>query len=101
MTAKRSIDYVVCNDLDTLAWLANLAALEIDIPLSRIGSYEKPDLVLFDIDPEPPADFNNAIEVALLLKVKLDLLGLTSYVKTTGKKGIYVVLSIDQKYTFK
>ncbi|UCH32125.1 MAG: non-homologous end-joining DNA ligase [Candidatus Bathyarchaeota archaeon] len=101
MTAKRPIDYVVCNDLDTLAWLANLAALEINIPLSRVGSYKKPDLVLFDIDPEPPASFDIAIEVTLLLKEKLDLLGLTSYVKTSGKKGIHVVLPIVQKYTFR
>lgn len=100
-TANRTVDYVVCNDLETLAWLANLAALEINITLSRTAAYEKPDLVFFDIDPEPPADFDNAIEVAQLLKAKLDLLGLVCYVKTSGKKGLHVVLPIVQDYTFK
>jgi len=100
-SANREIEYIVCNDAATLAWLANLAALEISIPLSRIDSYEKPDLVLFDIDPEPPAGFEEAVAVALLLREKLELLGLNSYVKTSGKKGLHVVLPIVQKYTFR
>ena len=100
-TAMRDIEYVVCNDVETLAWLANLAALEMHIPLSRTNSYEKPDIVLFDIDPEPPADFNDAIAAVLLLKEKLNLLGLEPYVKTSGKKGLHVALPIEPKYTFR
>ncbi|UCE95887.1 MAG: non-homologous end-joining DNA ligase [Candidatus Bathyarchaeota archaeon] len=100
-TATRDVEYIVCNDVETLAWLANLAALEINIPLSRISSLEKPDLVFFDIDPEPPANFDDAIGAALLLKEKLDLLGLKSYIQTSGKKGFHVVLPIFQKYTFR
>jgi len=100
-TANRDIEYVVCNDVTTLTWLANLATLEINIPMSRIDSYEKPDLILFDIDPEPPADFEDAIHVALILKEKLDLLGLKSYVKTSGKKGLHVVLPIIPEYAFR
>ena len=99
-TANRTVDYVVCEDAETLAWLANLAALEINITLSTVESYGKPDTVLFDIDPEPPAGFNDAVEVAQHLNGKLDLLGLKSYVKTSGKKGLHVVLPIVQKYTF-
>jgi bifunctional non-homologous end joining protein LigD len=100
-TAKRNIDYVVCNNLDTLLWLANLAALEIHIPLSRMDVYEKPDLVLFDIDPEPPADFDAAIEVAQLLKEKLDALSLVFFVKTSGKKGLHIVLPVVRSYSYK
>jgi bifunctional non-homologous end joining protein LigD len=99
-TAKRDVEYVVCNDAATLAWLANLATLEINISLSRTDAYEKPDLVLFDIDPEPPAGIEDAVHVALLLKEKLDLLGLESYVKTSGKKGLHVILPIFPAYTF-
>lgn len=99
-TAKRDIEYVVCNDVVTLAWLANLATLEINIPLSRIDAGNKPDLVLFDIDPEPPADVEDATHVALLLKERLDLLGLESYVKTSGKKGLHVVVPVVPMYTF-
>jgi bifunctional non-homologous end joining protein LigD len=99
-TAKRNLDYIVCNNLDTLLWLANLAALEIHIPLSKKDSYERPDIILFDIDPEPPTTIDNAIEVAHQLKETLDNLSLISFVKTSGKKGLHVAVPIapEQKY---
>jgi bifunctional non-homologous end joining protein LigD len=100
-TAKRDINYIVCNNLNTLIWLANMATLEINITLSTTSAYEKPDLILFDIDPEPPANFNDALEVARLLKESLDELHLVSYVKTSGKKGLHVVVPITRRYTFK
>jgi bifunctional non-homologous end joining protein LigD len=99
-SAKRNLDYVVCNSLDTLLWLANLAALELHIPLSKTTSYEKPDLMFFDIDPEPPADINDAIDVAQLLKETLEHLSLQSYVKTSGKKGLHVAVPITPEYTY-
>jgi bifunctional non-homologous end joining protein LigD len=99
-TAKRNVDYVVCNSLDTLLWLANLAALEIHIPLSRVDAYQKPDLILFDIDPEPPANFDDAIEVAQLLKERLDALSLVFFVKTSGKKGLHIVLPVVRSYSY-
>jgi bifunctional non-homologous end joining protein LigD len=100
-TAQREINYIVCNDLDTLLWLANLAALEIHMTLSRTHSFESPDLVLIDVDPEPPASYTHAVEVTLLLKENLDALGLRSYVKTSGKKGLHVVIPVAQEYTFR
>ena len=100
-TAKRNLDYIVCNNLDTLLWLANLAALEIHIPLAKTGDYEKPDMILFDVDPEPPADINNAIEIAKILKETLDNLSLVSYVKTSGKKGLHVIVPIVSRYPYK
>lgn len=99
-TSQREISYVVCNNLDTLVWLANLAALEIHMTLSRIDSFESPDLVLFDLDPKPPSGFDEAATVALLLKQKLDALGLRSYVKTSGKNGLHVVVPIVDGYGF-
>ena len=99
-TSKRDVRYIVCNDLDTLIWLANLAALEIHMPFSKIDDLDKPDLLFFDIDPEPPATLSDAAEVALLLKGKLDDLGLTPFVKTSGKKGLHVVIPIIPDHTF-
>jgi bifunctional non-homologous end joining protein LigD len=93
-TSQREINYVVCSSLDTLIWLANLAALEIHMALSRTGSFESPDLVLFDLDPKPPSGFSEAVDVALLLKEKLDALGLGSYPKTSGKNGLHIVVPI-------
>jgi len=99
-TSQREINYVLCNNLDTLVWLANLAALELHMTLSRVGSLEAPDLVLFDIDPKPPAGFEKAVEVAFLLKEKLDVLALRSFVKTSGKKGLHIVVPVIDGYTF-
>jgi bifunctional non-homologous end joining protein LigD len=100
-TAERMINYVVCNDLDTLVWMANLASIEVHMTLGRTESFENPDLVLFDIDPEPSLTFDAVVEAALLLKEKLDSLGFKSYVKTSGKKGLHVVLPINPEYSFK
>jgi bifunctional non-homologous end joining protein LigD len=100
-TAKRDVNYILCNDLDTLIWLANLAAIEIHVPFSKADSREKPDFVFFDIDPEPPVAYEEAATVTLLLKEKLDKLGLKSYVKTSGKKGLHVLIPILREYTFR
>jgi len=99
-TSQREINYIVCNDLDTLIWLANLAAIEIHVTLSKTDAFENPDLVLFDIDPEPPADYPEAAQVALLLKEKLDSFGLRSYAKTSGKKGLHIIVPIIDGYSF-
>ncbi len=99
-TSKRDVYYIVCNDLDTLIWLANLAALEIHMPFSKVDALDKPDLLFFDVDPEPPATLSDAAEVALLLKDKLLDLGLTPFVKTSGKKGLHVVIPIEPEHTF-
>jgi bifunctional non-homologous end joining protein LigD len=100
-TAERNVDYILCNDIDTLIWLANLAAVEIHMPLSTVDHREKPDFILFDIDPEPPASFKDATTVGLALKGKLEEFGLESYVKTSGKKGLHVLVSIVRDYSFR
>lgn len=99
-SAGREINYVVCNNLDTLVWLANLAALELHMTLSKMDKFEKPDLLVFDVDPEPPASIDEAVDVALMLKEKLDGLNLISYVKTSGKKGLHILVPIVPDYTF-
>jgi len=98
--SERDVHYVVCNDLDTLIWLANLAALEIHMPFSTVNDLDRPDFLFFDVDPEPPATTSDAAEVALLIKDKLSGLELTAFVKTSGKKGLHVVVPIVPKHTF-
>lgn len=100
-SVDKDTEYIVCNDLDTLLWLANLAALELHIPLSKIGKVSEPDLVLFDIDPEPPAGLTEVIQTAFVLKEYLEDLGFKPYVKSSGKKGVHVVIPIEPGYTFK
>ncbi len=99
-TSKRDVHYIVCNDLDTLIWLANLAALEIHMPFSTTQDIDRPDMLFFDVDPEPPATLSDAAEVALQLKDKLNSIGLTPFIKTSGKKGLHVVIPIEPQHTF-
>jgi bifunctional non-homologous end joining protein LigD len=99
-TADRDVHFVLCSNLDTLIWLANLASLEIHAVLSTTGSYESPDLLLFDIDPEPPRGFDDVIEVALVVREVLEEAGLRPYVKTSGKKGLHVVVPLVPGYRF-
>jgi len=98
-SAEREIAYVLCNDLDTLVWLGNLAALEVHITPSMASTFESPDFVFFDIDPEPPLGFDDVVNVALMLKEKLDHLGVRSYMKTSGKKGMHTIIPV-KAYTF-
>lgn len=99
-TSEKYTDYIVCNDIDALLYLANLAALELHIPLSLIPETEKPDMLLFDLDPEPPAGLEEAVRAAFILKGKLEELGYVSFVKTSGKKGLHVLVPIEPEYTF-
>ncbi|MGB7789010.1 non-homologous end-joining DNA ligase [Methanoregula sp.] len=99
-TADRDVHFVLCNNLDTLIWIANLASLEIHTTLSTTGSYESPDLLLFDIDPEPPLTFDDVIDVAMVVREELEAAGLRSYVKTSGKKGVHIVVPLVPGYRF-
>jgi bifunctional non-homologous end joining protein LigD len=93
-TAERDVHFVLCNNLDTLIWIANLASLEIHASLSTTKSYTTPDLLLFDIDPEPPLTFDNVIEVAHVVREHLEDRGIRPYVKTSGKKGVHIVVPL-------
>jgi len=100
VSAGRDLHYIVCDSPDTLIWLANLAAIELNIPLARLDDPESPDLLLFDIDPEPPAGFREGVTVALALRDMLFDLGLFPFVKTSGKKGLHVVIPLTGGYRF-
>ena len=78
-TADRQVNFIVCNNLDTLLWLANLASLELHITLSTTKSYNNPDVLLFDIDPEPPLTFDDVIQVAHVVREHLGNDGLIPY----------------------
>jgi bifunctional non-homologous end joining protein LigD len=93
--AGRDVHYIICNELDTLIWLANLAAIEINIPLSRRQDFDHPDMVFFDLDPEPPKRFADVVAVALALRELLRSIGLESFAKTSGKKGVHIVVPIE------
>ncbi len=89
---------IVClaNDLETLIWVENLASLELHVPLARVASPETPDAMVFDLDPGAPADLLYCARVALILRDLLSPLGLASYVKTSGKKGLHVYVPLNR-----
>ena len=99
-STNRVVQYILCNDLDTLLWLANLAALEIHLSLAHIPLLDHPDFLFFDLDPEPPATIIQVCDVALQLKESLDQLGLKAFVKTSGKKGLHVLVPIHPIYSY-
>jgi len=87
------------NDLETLMWVENLASLELHLPLARVISPETPDFMVFDLDPGEQANILNCARVALILRDLLSQLRLTSYVKTSGKKGLHVYVPLNHKET--
>jgi bifunctional non-homologous end joining protein LigD len=87
------------NDLETLLWVENLASLELHVPLARAGSPETPDSMVFDLDPGDQANILSCARVALILQDLLANLRLTSYVKTSGKKGLHVYVPLNRKET--
>jgi len=87
------------NDLNTLMWVENLASLELHVPLAKADSPETPDSVVFDLDPGDQADILDCVRVALILRDLLSGLRLTSYVKTSGMKGLHVYVPLNRKET--
>jgi len=99
-TSERDVHFVLCNNLDTLLWLANLASIELHATLSTSDTYESPDLMLFDIDPEPPLPFDDVVGVAYVVRDILVQHGLEPYVKSSGKKGLHIVVPLIDGYRF-
>jgi len=83
------------NDLETLLWVANLASLELHVPLARACSPETPDALVFDLDPGEPGNILGCARVALILQELLSRLGLASTVKTSGQKGLHVLVPLN------
>jgi len=94
---SKKIDYTVADDLPTLVWLANLASIELHTPLARAAAPDRPTAMVFDLDPGPPADAIDCARVALELRGLFENLGLASFVKTSGSKGlqVYVPLNVE------
>jgi bifunctional non-homologous end joining protein LigD len=91
----RDIDFCLANDLATLIWLANLAALEMHTSLATARAYDSPTMVAFDLDPGPPATIVECCRVALILRGMFERLGLECFPKTSGSKGMQVYLPLN------
>ena len=94
---SKTIDFVVCDDLPTLVWLANLADLELHPSLSLVDDINRPTVMAFDLDPGPGTGLPECCEVAVLLRDALTQLGLESFAKTSGSKGIQVYVPLNNE----
>ena len=102
---RDTINYAVMCDLPTLVWAANLAALEFHVPMwkgnlrarSAANKARNPDLLVFDLDPGPPATIVQCCEVARHVRDVLDEDGMSAYPKTSGSKGLQLYVPLDAK----
>ena len=94
---SKTIDFCVCDDLATLVWLANLADLELHPSLSLVDDINRPTVMAFDLDPGPGAGLAECCEVAFLLRDALSQLGLESFPKTSGSKGIQLYIPLNNE----
>ena len=97
---RRIIEYAVVNDDLALLWMANMGCIDLHTWSSRVDKPERPDWVMFDLDPSEGSGFEEVIEVAQLVKATLDLLELESFPKTSGSRGIHVLVPIARRHTF-
>ena len=93
-------NYCAVDDLATLIWVANLGALELHSLLSRAPDLDRPTVVTFDLDPGAPADILDCLRVALPLRDALADLGLQSFAKTSGGKGVHVYVPLNTPAAF-
>ncbi|CAG9620525.1 Bifunctional non-homologous end joining protein LigD [Sutcliffiella rhizosphaerae] len=89
-------EHILCNNLDTLIWLGNQLALEFHIPFQTVYS-NTPDEIVFDLDPPAREFFSNAVKGAIMMKEIFDQLHLTSFVKTSGRKGLQIYIPLPEK----
>ena len=95
----KGIDYPVLSEVAALAWSANLAALEIHAPMARCVDIESPTIVLFDVDPGEPATVIECCQVALSIAEVLETVGLRSFAKTSGSKGLQLYVPLNTPHT--
>jgi bifunctional non-homologous end joining protein LigD len=96
---ERLVDFPLVNDELALLWMVQMHCIDMNAWYSRVDRPDRPDFVLFDLDP-PDDGFGLAIEVAHLIRELLDEVGLPGYVKTSGADGIHVVAAIQRRSTF-
>jgi bifunctional non-homologous end joining protein LigD len=97
---KRRIRVPLVNDELALLWMVNMGCIDLNTWYSRVDKPDRPDFVLFDLDPAADAGFPEVIQVALLVKQVLDTLGLVALPKTSGSKGMHVLVPVERRHTY-
>ncbi len=97
---RRKIQAPLVNDELALLWMVNMGCIDLNTWYSRVDRPERPDFVLFDLDPAADAGFPEVVQVALLVKEVLDALGLVGFAKTSGSDGMHVLVPVERRYTY-
>jgi bifunctional non-homologous end joining protein LigD len=97
---RRTVHYVLADDMATLVWLANLAALELHPSLALAEDITCPTEMVFDLDPGPPANIVQCCQVGLWLREIFEHFGLQSFPKTSGSKGLQIYVPLNTPTTY-
>lgn len=95
-----TIDYILCNDLGTLLYMANQGCIEINPWASRKQHLLKPDYLVMDLDPSDKNTFDHVVEAALAVKVVLDRIKVEGFCKTSGSSGLHIYIPTGARYTY-
>jgi bifunctional non-homologous end joining protein LigD len=96
---QKVVNYIVCDDRQTLLYLANLGCLEMNPWLSRVGHLDRPDFSVIDLDPLD-VPFSAVVEAAAAVREVLRRAGVTGYCKTSGATGMHIYLPLGAKYSY-
>lgn len=97
---RRTVNYILANDLSTLVWMANLAAIELHPSLSLAKNIACPTMMVFDLDPGPPANIVQCSQVGIWLREIFEHFGLQSFPKTSGSKGLQIYVPLNTPVTY-
>jgi bifunctional non-homologous end joining protein LigD len=98
-SGDKTIPYLLCQDLATLVYMINLGCIDFNPWNSRIKHLDHPDYLILDLDPEKAA-FSKVIQVAQVIRKVLEDLEITSFPKTSGKRGMHIYIPMGAKYTY-
>ena len=97
---KKPVNFALVNDELALLWMVNMGCIDMNAWYSRVDKPDRPDFVLFDLDPSPDVGFKETVQVALLVKQALDAFGLVGFPKTSSADGMHVIVPIERRYTY-
>ncbi len=97
---NRTMHYLMANDLPTLVWIANLASIELHPSLSLGSDLETPTMIVFDLDPGPPANIVQCCQVGIWVREIFQHFGLQSFAKSSGSKGLQIYVPLNTKTSY-
>jgi bifunctional non-homologous end joining protein LigD len=97
---KKWVNFPLVNDELALLWMVNMGCIDMNAWYSRVDRPDRPDFVLFDLDPSPDVGFQETVQVALLVKQALDAFGLVGFPKTSSAEGMHVVVPVERRYSY-